>query len=238
MSRFDVLRRIFLALALVPFVAGGVAAAAGPKPGAPKTAPPASAPKIQAMTAAKMALIAPATKEFKAATARAGGFEIDPGDLKTPVRVTVRQPWADAYTSLAFVRPTAVMPRGGDGIASMGPSLPPAVPSIDLLGFMRGEFTSSTPTDGSLSAMGVVFRASAGRKYVVTCTFEGEGAFGASIIEASNAPDATSEVAGARTGNGHVGTLVLDAPRMRDLTVQFTSTAAWTSSACEITPVG
>jgi hypothetical protein len=237
-----IVRRAALVLALAPFVAAGAAAAAAPKASVPKSAPSTSpkTPKLEPVTAAKMALVPPATKEFKAATARAAGIEIDPGDLKAPVRMTVRQPSADAFTALAFVEPEAVSARGGDGIARMGVSVPlTTIPYIDGLAIMRGDFRPSSVTLPAVtSSMGVVFRASADRVYVVTCAIEGDGRFDASILEASNATDATKTLGQAQKENGHVGTVVLAAPRLRDLTVQFTSDAQWSSSACEITPVG
>lgn len=232
------MRRLALLIVIAPFFAFE-AAAAGPKGAPPKSSPGAKAPSIVPVTAAKMALIPPATKEHKAAAARLAGIEIEPGDLREPVRLSVRQPWVDSYTSIYFVNPVSVIPRERNGIAALKPTVSSiAGISIDVMGAVwGGDLVEVTPGAPVISAVGVVFRASANRQYVVSCTYEGSGSFRADLSTRHTKPADDTEIhADARYGQ--VVAFVRDAPTIRDVTVQFTSDAQWSSSACEITPVG
>lgn len=230
MTGFVSVRRLVLLLATAPLLTALTVSAAGPKV---TTAPKSTSSPIKVpATAAKMALIPPVTKEHKVAAARSGGIELDPGDIREPIRMSVRQPWADAYTSMYFHLAESVIPRERNGIAKLLPR-GPGVPLIQGNIFNLEVTTAPTASSG----VGVAFRASANQHYVVTCTFEGEGIFRADLITPDTKPEDDTKIPVA-PHLGQLVTFIRKASTMRELAVQFSSDKAWSTSACEITPFG
>jgi len=206
---------------------------AAPKPAAKKASPTKKKPAKLAITPAladKLKRIGPTSAMKKTQLLRKAGIAIDPGELKAPTRLSVRQPWIDATTALAFLQPQAVVPRDGEGLVFFPAGM--MVPTgIDILGLLQGEdgITGALPTN----ALAVQFRAAANTHYIVDCKYSDGGDFATAIsigtAMTSGTPDA---------GDGHVIQFVRAATSRRDIVVHFLSDAPWVGSSCEITPVG
>jgi len=223
-----------LALALplaATLVVAATDASAGPKTTAPKSSPT-TTPKLVNTPALvdRLAKIKPTSAATKTKLARAAGIAIDFGDLEAPIKLSVRKPFANSTTALAFVRPDAVLPRDGEGIVLMASGM--MVPTgVDFFGMMQGEdlVTHAMPSN----ALSVQFRAAANKHYIVDCKYSDGGAFTSVVTSgtttAAGSPDAA---------DGHVIQFVRSSATRRDVVVQFLSNASWVGSSCEITPVG
>ena len=221
---------IALTLALPLAAAAPLAVSAAPKTAAKKASPTKKKLAITPALVDKLKRIGPTSATKKTQLLKKAGIAIDPGELKAPTRLSVRQPWIDATTALAFLQPQAVVPRDGEGLVFFPAGM--MVPTgIDILGLLQGEggITGALPTN----ALAVQFRAAADTHYIVDCKYSDGGEFATAIsigtAMTSGTPDA---------GDGHVIQFVRAATSRRDIVVHFLSDAPWVGSSCEITPVG
>lgn len=191
----------------------------------------------------------PLDKAAKQALLKKRGLNVPTNEIGKPTKVTVRKPWANAATHLAFTGLNMVFP--GENNAVIGqvsdatayddaekPDEGAAEPAFSLprcwgpaCGLAPVGLPPGAPKRGA-NYVTLRFKASKNKDYLVDCIASGDANLNAQVIDAKKIASTTTAAA-----DGHFS-LRVESGKRRHVRIDMFSAKPWSLRQCSITPVG